>query len=42
MSTTPGLAETLASDWQKAARLYARFEITETQFRHGASGLIPS
>ncbi len=42
VSTTPGLAETLASDWQKAARLYARFEITETQFRHGASGLIPS
>jgi hypothetical protein len=35
VSTTPGLAETLSADWQKAARFYARFEITEAQFRLG-------
>ncbi len=35
VSTTPGLAETLGTDWRKAARFYARFEITETRFRHG-------
>ncbi len=35
VATTPGLAETLARDWQKAARFYARFGISETQFRHG-------
>ena len=35
VATTPGLAETLQRDWQKAARFYARFEITETRFRHG-------
>jgi len=33
VSATPGLAEIIASDWQKAARLYARFEITEARFR---------
>ena len=33
MSTTPGLAETLHRDWQKAARFYARFGIDEAQFR---------
>jgi len=31
----PGLAETLAIDWQKAARFYARFGITEAMFRNG-------
>jgi len=36
VSTNPGLAETLARDWQKAARFYGRFEITEAQFHHGA------
>ncbi len=40
VATTPGLAETLARDWRRAALLYARFGITESQFRHGvpASG----
>ena len=37
VSTTPGLAETLARDWQKAARFYEQFGITEKQFRHGVS-----
>jgi hypothetical protein len=35
VSMTPGLAETLAIDWQKAARFYARCGITEGPFRHG-------
>ena len=35
VATTLGLAETLARDWRKASRFYARFEITEAQFRHG-------
>jgi hypothetical protein len=34
-SATPGLAETLARDWRKAAWFYARFGINETMFRHG-------
>lgn len=38
VATTPGLAETLASDWQKARRFYARFGITESAFRQGVSG----
>ena len=33
-----GLAESLASDWRKAARLYARFGITEAMFRFGVPG----
>jgi hypothetical protein len=33
--TTPGTAETLARDWRKAAWFYARFGITEGQFRKG-------
>ncbi len=33
--TTPGLAETLQRDWQKAVRFFARFGITEIQFLHG-------
>jgi hypothetical protein len=37
-STTPGVAETLRGDWQKAARFYARFGITEARFRHGVTG----
>jgi len=37
VSTTPRLAETLAADWQKAARFYASFGITEAAFRHGVS-----
>jgi hypothetical protein len=39
VSTTPGLAETLAVDWQKASRFYARFGITESLFRHGIASL---
>jgi len=35
LSTTPGLAETLARDWQKATRFYAKHGITESQFRLG-------
>jgi hypothetical protein len=35
VATTPGLAETLARDGRKAARFYARFGITEGQFREG-------
>lgn len=33
--TTPGLAEILASDWQRASGFYARFGIAEKMFRHG-------
>jgi len=35
VSKTPRLADILAANWQKAARFYARFEITEAAFRHG-------
>jgi hypothetical protein len=35
VATTAGLAESLTNDWQTAARFYARFGITETQFRQG-------
>ncbi len=35
VSTTPGLAETLVRDWQRATRFYAWFGITETMFQHG-------
>jgi hypothetical protein len=34
VATTPGMAETLARDWRKAAWFYARYGITEGQFRH--------
>ena len=34
---TPGLAETLARDWRKAARFYARFGVTEEMLRQGAA-----
>lgn len=32
---TPGLTETLKSDWQRAVRFYARFRVTEGLMRHG-------
>ena len=32
---TPGLAETLAGDWRKAAGFYSRFGVTEAIFRNG-------
>ena len=35
VATRPGLAETLATDWQQAARFYARFGITEAMLRSG-------
>jgi hypothetical protein len=35
VASTPGLAEALATDWSKAALFYARFGVTEAQFRHG-------
>jgi len=35
VGTTPGMAEELARDWRKAAWFYARFGITEGQFRRG-------
>lgn len=35
VSRTPGLAQAIAADWQRAARFYARFGISEAQFRHG-------
>ena len=36
VAITPGLAETLARDWRKAARFYARFGIMEKQLRQRA------
>jgi hypothetical protein len=36
ISTTPGAEGVLQRDWVKAARFYARFGITEAQFRQGA------
>jgi len=35
VSTTAGLAETLAADWTRAALFYARFAISEVQFWQG-------
>ena len=35
VARTPALSETLARDWRMAAGFYARFGITEWQFRHG-------
>ncbi len=37
MAGTPGLAGALQTDWQRAARLYARFGITEELVRHGVA-----
>jgi hypothetical protein len=39
VTATPGLAETLACDWVKAACFYARFGITERMFRDCTLGL---
>ena len=36
VATTPGLAETPAAEWQRAARFYARFGITEAIYLHRA------
>jgi len=35
VATTPGFTEFLRSDWQKAARIYTLFGITEAIFRYG-------
>ena len=35
ISGTPGAEETLRRDWAKAAHFYARFGVTQAQFRHG-------
>jgi hypothetical protein len=35
VATHPGMAETLRGDWRKAAWFYARFGVTEGQFRQG-------
>jgi hypothetical protein len=35
VTATPGLCDTLSRDWRRAARFYARFGISEAQFRHG-------
>jgi hypothetical protein len=37
VATTPGLAETLAGDWIKAAWFFARFGVTESMFRRGVA-----
>jgi len=37
VSQTPGLEKILTHDWQKAARFYSRFGITEATSRHGDS-----
>ena len=34
ISGAPGLAETLTSDWRRAARFYARFGVTEELVRN--------
>jgi hypothetical protein len=39
LGTTPGLADTLHADWMKAAAFYARFGISEAQFRHGVPAM---
>jgi hypothetical protein len=35
VALTPGLAETLQLDWERAARFYARHDVSKTQFNHG-------
>jgi hypothetical protein len=40
VSSTPALAETLTNDWMKAVRFYARFGITQAQFRQGVPARI--
>jgi hypothetical protein len=39
VANTPGLAEMLQSDWQKAAIFFFRFGMTEGQFRNGVPAL---
>jgi hypothetical protein len=37
VSATPGTEEVLRRDWVRAARFYARYAITESQFRQGVA-----
>ena len=37
VASTPGLVDTLARDWKKAAGFYARCGITEAMYRYGIS-----
>jgi hypothetical protein len=47
VSTSPGVDVVLRQDWVRAAQFYAKFGITEQEFRHGApaaddgEGLLP-
>lgn len=41
VSRTPGLVDVLARDLGKAARFYARLEITQGMFRHGVPAICP-
>ena len=41
VENTPGLAESLAEDWRKAARFYAKFGVTEERFRNGVPDSSP-
>ena len=38
ITAVPGGKDTLAGDWRKAAVFYARWGVTEAQFRHGVLG----
>ena len=40
VASTPGLAEVLAGDWQKAARFYTKIGITEALFRGGVPSTV--
>jgi hypothetical protein len=42
VATTPGLTETLARDWRKAARFYARFKISQATRWDGVASPMPS
>ncbi len=39
MAGTPGLAETLTRDWQRAVRFYVRYGVTEELVRCGVPAL---
>jgi hypothetical protein len=41
ISAVPGAEGVLRRDWVRAARFYARFGITESQFRHGIASTTP-
>jgi len=37
VASTPGLAETVVSDWRRAARFYSLHGVSESEFRHGVT-----